>query len=261
MDNIISEIKILNSEYGVSRFGIMDELTFYNRKRVFEFEDALDKNGLEISYHCDIRASFADREVIASLKRSGCRLLNIGFESVDQRVLDRMYKNVKVADNFRAAGICNESGMLLGLNFIWPSPLDTEETLRKTVDFIKKYNTYGQLRTVRPVTPFPGSPLYTEAIDQGLLKGADDFFSKFKNSDLIMVNFTSIPTEECYRLLFAANTELVLDHYVKTKGDMLEAKGMIDAYYRLYFEKDYKFRGARHYVRPGPDAGKENQGK
>ena len=99
---------------------------------------------------------------------------------------------------------------------------------------------------------------YYDAIEMGLLKGPDDFFEKFKNSDLISVNFTDLPTEECHRLLFAANTELITDHFLKTKGDMREAKNMIDAFYGLYFEKEYKFRGARHYERK--IEGKESPG-
>ena len=119
----------------------------------------------------------------------------------------------------------------------------------KLVEFLKKYNTYGQLRTVRPVTPYPGSQLFHDSLEKGFLKDPDDFFEKFKNSDLITVNFLDIPTDVAHRLLFKANTELILDHYIKTNGNMDDAKSVIDAFYGLYFKKQYKFRGARHYNR------------
>lgn len=249
MDTIIEEMKILMSKYGVTYFMLADELTFFNKNRVFKFEEALNKNELKIKYRCDVRADFIDKEVAESLKRSGCQLVNIGFESMDQKVLDKMNKGTTVNDNIKAAEVCNKIGLVMGLNVIWANPYDTEESLWKLVDFIKKYNTYGQIRTIRPVTPYPGSPLYYDAIRMGLLKGPDEFFRKFKNSDLITVNFTDMPTEECHRLLFAANTELILDHFLKTNGDVRETKDLIDAFYRLYFEKEYEFRGARHYDR------------
>ena len=249
MDCVIQEMKTLISRYGVSYFLIIDELTFFNKKRVFEFEEAINKSGLKIKYLCDLKASLVDREVAESLKRSGCQLANIGFESMDQKVLDAMNKDTKIEDNIRAAEACKEVGLVMGLNVMWANPYDTEDSLWKLVDFVKEYNTYGQIRTIRAVTPYPGSPLYYDATERGLLKGPDGFFRKFKNSDLITVNFTDIPTEECYKLLFAANTEIILDHFLKTKGDMREARNLIDAFYRLYFEKDYKFRGARHYDR------------
>lgn len=258
VDTIIEEMKILIFKYGVTYFFIADELTFFNKKRVFEFEEALKKNGLRIKYYCDIRAKLVDKEVAESLKRSGCQLVNIGFESMDQKVLDRMNKGTTVNHNIRAVAVCNEVGLTMGLNVMWANPYDTKESLWRLVDFLKQYNTYGQLRTIRPVTPYPGCPLYDDAIEMGLLKGPDDFFEKFKNSDLITVNYTDMPTEECHRLLFAANTELILDHFLKTNGDMSEAKRLIDAFYRLYFEGEYKFRGARHYDRK--TEGKESAG-
>ncbi len=247
LDNVIEEIKTLMSRYNITYFFIADELTFFKKDKVLEFEEALKKSGMKIKYHCELRANLVDEEVVESLQRSGCRFVNIGFESMDQKVLDRMSKGTTVEDNIRAAEICNKAGLTMGLNVIWGNPYDTEASLWQLVDFTKKYNTYGQLRTIRPITPYPGCPLYYDAIQMGLLKGPDDFFEKFKNSDLITVNYTDIPTDECHSLLFAANTELILDHFLKTNDDMREAKRMIDAFYGLYFEKDYKFRGARHY--------------
>lgn len=247
LPNIIAEMKILIERYGVSYFFIADELTFINRSMVFDFEEALDRAGLKIKYYCDIRATLVDNEVVQSLKRSGCQLVNIGFESMDQKVLDALNKGTTVEENINAAEICKNNGLVMGLNIIWANPYDSEQSLWKLVDFIKKYNTYGQTRTIRPVTPYPGSPLYTKAVASGMLDGPNGFFAKFKNSDLITVNFTDIPTEECYKLLFAANTELILDHFLHTSQNMDEAKILIDSFYRLYFEGDYKFRGARHY--------------
>jgi len=84
MDNAIEEMKTLMSKYGVTYFFIADELTFFNKRRVFEFEEALKKSGLKIKYYCDVRANLVDKEVAESLQRSGCQLVNIGFESMEQ---------------------------------------------------------------------------------------------------------------------------------------------------------------------------------
>ena len=55
----------------------------------------------------------------------------------------------------------------MGINFIWGIMSDNKDTLRESVDFIKKYNTYAELRTIRPITPYPGSELYYYAISRG----------------------------------------------------------------------------------------------
>jgi len=125
-------------------------------------------------------------------------------------------------------------------NIIFGNVGDTRESLRKSLNLLKDYNDYGQLRAIRPVTPYPGSPLYYEAIKRGLLSGPEDFYAKHKNVELLTVNFTDIPDEEFHRLMHEANKEIITDYYEHLKGRV------IDNFRRVYFDRDYNFRGARH---------------
>ena len=247
IENVVEEMKTLKTRYGVNYFCFQDELFLFKKSRLFEFEDALQKNSLHTKFFCDARADIFDEEMAECLKRIGCKYLNVGFESVDQKVLDAMHKGTTVEQNYGLAEIAHETGLALGLNFIWGSPCDTRDSLSRAVSFIRKFNSYASPRTIRPPTPYPGSPLYYEAIDRGLLNGPEEFFSRFRNSDLMAVNFTDMPDEECYRLLFAANKELTMDHYAHTGGSMEEAARTVQGFYDLYFRGKHDFRGARHY--------------
>lgn len=245
--NVVEEISLLNEQYGINYFLMNDELFVYPKKRIFEFRDELEKNDLKIKYVCNARVDVFDEDVARCLKETGCQFLNFGMESSDQTVLDLMNKNTTVEENIRAAEIAKKEKIGLGLNFIWGNIGDTAESLRKNTALIKQYTTYDYIRTIRPVTPYPGCDLYYEAIKRGLLEGPDDFFKKFKNSDLLLVNFTDIPENEFYQLLFEANKELILDYYEHTSKDFTAAKKLVDDFFRLYFMGETKFRGARHY--------------
>jgi len=247
INNLIEEIKLLGERYGVNYFPMFDELFNYPKKRIFEFYQAVKKNNLKIKFTCNARVDIFDEESAIWLKESGCKLLNFGFESSDQKVLNLMGKNTTIEQNIRALEITKKLGIGMGLNFIWGNKGDTAESLRNNVNFIKKYNTYYQVRTIRPVTPYPGCDLYYEAIEKGLLSGPEDFFNKFKNSDLLTVNFTDIPNGEFYKLLFEANKELITDHYLHTTKNMDEANNTIQSFYDLYFKGKTNFRGSRHY--------------
>ncbi len=247
INNLIEEIKILNDKYGVNCFIMFDELFNVPKKRVYEFYQAVKKNNLKIKFSCNARVDIFDEESAIWLKESGCKLLNFGFESSDQKVLDLMKKNTTVEQNVRALEITKKVGIGMGLNFIWGNKGDTAESLKGNVELIKKYNTYYQVRTIKPVTPYPGCDLYYEAIERGLLSGPEDFFNKFKNSDLLTVNFTDIPEEEFYKLLFEANKDLITDHYMHTTKNMDEANKLIQSFSDLYFKGKTNFRGARHY--------------
>lgn len=96
------------------------------------------------------------------------------------------------------------------------------------------------MRTIRPVTPYPGSPLYYHAIKKGLLKDCEDFYEKkHLNSDLLAVNFTDMTDDEVHRLLYEANKTLIENYYSFQLNKSLENAR------KLYFDKDASFRGFR----------------
>ncbi len=252
-DSVVEEMRLLNENYGVNSFFIADEMFITSKKRVFNFQEALEKSGLKIKFFCSARVDIMDEESVDSMKETGCQLLSFGMESSDQKVLDLMNKNATVEENIRAAEITKKAGIGSGLNFIWGLPGDTEKSLKGNVELIKEYNSYYQIRTIRPPTPFPGSDLYYEAIEKDLFSGPGGFFDKFKNSDLLTVNFTDIPDDEYYKLLFEANKSLITDHFEHTTKDIEAADRLINDFYNLYFKGYTKFRGARHYTKEDPE--------
>ncbi len=247
--NVVEEIEYLYKTYAVNYFVMYDELFVFSKKRIRDFKNALTERGLKIKFSCNARVDLFDEELAGLLKDCGCQFLNLGMESSDQTVLDAMKKRTTVEQNIKAAEITKKAEIGLGLNFIWGNIGDTEESLKNNVMLIKKYNTYDQLRTIRPVTPYPGCDLYYEAIKRNKLKDAEDFFRKFSNSDLLTVNFTDIPDDIYCSALFEANKYLITDHYENTTGDMAAASKMIKDFQDLYLGKNIKFRGARHYIK------------
>ncbi len=95
------------------------------------------------------------------------------------------------------------------------------------------------MRTIRPVTPYPGSQLFYTAIEMGLLKDTEDFYAKHVNSDLMTCNFTGRPDDEVYSDLAYVN-KLLLDDYVDNKKT--ENNALI---HDLYVNKNAEFRGFR----------------
>lgn len=251
INNVFEELDFLNTKYGVTYFEFIDEMFIPNRRRIQEFVDALKKLKTPIKYYCQARVELAkDKEALKMLVNTGCKILNLGLESLDQKVLDLMGKHTKVEDNYEAVENTIAAGMHPGLNFIWANPGDSVESLNKIVDFLLKYDTLGQLRTIRPPTPFPGCPLYYQAIEEGKLKGPADFFDKFVNSDRLTVNYTNLSDNEVYSALLEANSRLIRNHYQKKNKPASEAEVVIENFRRLYFPtrpEDVRFRGARHY--------------
>ena len=241
IENVIEEIKTLKSKYGINYFFMQDELFVSSKKRIGEFAKAIHKENIKIKYACDSRVNIVDKELLETLKDSGCVYLDYGFESMDDNVLKLMKKGTTAKQNYSAAKLTREAGIPFNMNILWGNIGDTPETLDKSLEFIKEFDTCDNIRTIRPPTPYPGCELYDHAIKNGMLKDADDFFNKFTNSDRLTVNFTDMADDEFYALLYNANSYLV-QRYHRSK-----AKSLANSFHNLYFH-NMQFRGARHYA-------------
>jgi len=239
-ESIIEEMRMLKKDYGVTYFFFSDDLLMTSKRRTIEFCEKVIRSNLNIHFLCNGRLNHAVPEVLNVMKRAGCRFINYGIESLDEEALQRMNKKLTVEQTIKGIENTIDVGIHPGLNIIFGNIGENADSLKKGVEFLLKYNTYAQLRTIRPVTPYPGCPLYYYAIEKGLLEGPEDFYErKHLNSDLLAVNFTGLPDEEFHQLLFEANKVLIEDYFETQK------RTYIDTARKLYLEKDVTFRGFR----------------
>ncbi len=198
------------------------------------------KEKLNIKWCCNGRLNYAKSDVLALMKEAGCVFINYGIEAFDDRILRNMNKALTTKQIVKGVEATLKTGIGPGLNIIFGNIGENKETLKKGTQFLLKYDDFSQMRTIRPVTPYPGSPLYYYAIEKGLLKDVEDFYeNKHVNSDLLSVNFTDMSNEEFHRCLMEANVTL-LKNYYKNKLDQ-----MIDVTKNLYLNGDATFRGYR----------------
>jgi anaerobic magnesium-protoporphyrin IX monomethyl ester cyclase len=240
VEGIVEEIKKYIKDYNVNYIWFYDELFMLNKKRVFEICETFLKENLNIKYFCTGKLNTVTPEIIKIMQRSGCVAIDYGIEQYDDEALRKMNKMQTTEEIESGIKITLENGIQPLFNIIFGNIGDTRQSLQKSLDFLHKYNDYGQIRAIRPVTPYPGSPLYSLAIEKGWLKGPEDFYEKHKNLELLTVNFTEIPDDEVHHLLYEANQEIITRYYSH------QQEKQIDYFRKVYFEKDFSFRGVRH---------------
>jgi radical SAM superfamily enzyme YgiQ (UPF0313 family) len=211
-----------------------------SEKRTEEICGAILRWGSKIKWDCNGRLNFAKPEILKLMKRSGCEYINYGIESMNQQMLNDMGKGLTVSQIHEGVRNTLELGLSPGLNLLWGFPNDSVDNLWLAVEFLKKYDPCDELRTIRPVTPYPGTPLFNLAVKEGLVKDVEDFYeNKHKNSDLIAVNFMDMATDLAHEYLFRANKKLV-ENYLQKRGAR-----QIDSAGKMYLKGDASFRGFR----------------
>ena len=175
------------------------------------------------------------------MRKAGCVFINYGIESMDNEALKRMNKNLTTDMIIQGIENTLSCGISPGLNIIFGNLGENRTSIENDVKFLLKYDDHAQLRTIRPITPYPGTDLYNYAIEQGLIRDIEDFYErKHVNSDLLTCNFTELTDDEYYDVLYWANNVL-LENYLESTREA--NKTCLD---KLYLEKDASFRGFRY---------------
>jgi radical SAM superfamily enzyme YgiQ (UPF0313 family) len=150
--NVIEEIRMLHSQ-GYRSVSFLDDQFVWNSNRVIEICEGIKDLGIEWS--CLARADhLTDENVIKKMSESGCRYIDIGVESFDQRILDYIKKDLKIETVYAAVNLLKEYGIEPELNVLIGScPLETKETILHTVSETTKLDVDYVLFSI--CTPFP----------------------------------------------------------------------------------------------------------
>jgi len=237
---IVEEIQYLKKEFNISYIAFSDELLMSSKQRTIEVCEAFLKADLNIKWDCNGRLNYATPEVLGIMKKAGCVFINYGIEAYDNEVLRKMNKALSIRQINHGIEQTLSAGISPGLNMLFGHIGDTRESLNAAVEFLIRHDDGAQMRTIRPVTPYPGSPLYDYAIENGFIKDIRDFYeNKHLNSDLFAANFTNMSEKELYSELASANVRLIENYFENKKKLMtLQTK-------ELYESRDASFRGFR----------------
>jgi len=240
-ESIIEEIRLLQKDYGITYIAFSDELLMSSEKRAISLCEAFIKAKLHIKWDCNGRLNYAKPDILRLMKQAGCVFINYGIEAMDDQVLKNMNKALTTKMIINGIEATLSAGISPGYNIIFGNIGDSRASLEQGVKFLLDYDDGAQMRTIRPVTPYPGSPLYDLAKEKGLVKDCEDFYeNKHSNSDLLAINFTDLTDDEFHQGLCDANTRLLTNYFEKKLASMIAQTK------KLYLEKDATFRGYRH---------------
>ena len=157
---------------------IEDDTFTVDKKRVMEICDEIKRRGLKLVWSCNTRADLP-YEVMAKMKEAGCRLLVVGYESGNQKVLDETRKGIKLEDSLAFAQNTKKLGIKVFGCFMIGLKGDNLSTIEDTFRFAKKV--YANEVFFQQAVPFPGTAFYQWVKDEGYLKTED--YSKWLNQD------------------------------------------------------------------------------
>lgn len=179
VQNFVDELEYIakNMPY-IQEIFIEDDTFTVDRKRVVEICEEIERRGLKLVWSCNTRADLP-YDVMAKMKEAGCRLLVVGYESGNQRVLDETRKGIKLEDSIAFAQNTKKLKIKVFGCFMLGLKGDNRETIEETFRFAKKL--YPDMVFFQQAVPFPGTAFYQWAKENGYLRTED--YGKWLNPD------------------------------------------------------------------------------
>lgn len=172
--HVIEEVKYVQREMPeVKEIFFDDDTLTDNLPRVEELARELGKLG--VVWSCNAKAN-VPHSTLKVMKEGGCRLLLVGYESGNQKILHNIKKGLRVDVARQFTKDCHELGIVIHGTFILGLPGETLETIEETINFAKEINPHTI--QVSLAAPYPGTFLYKQATENGWFDGTDHLLTE-----------------------------------------------------------------------------------
>jgi anaerobic magnesium-protoporphyrin IX monomethyl ester cyclase len=170
MKLVQEKLEYVLSKKPIRALKIFDSTFTANREHVLEFCAMIKPYNL--LWECEVRADTVDRELLATMKETGCFYVDIGMETSNERLLKSIAKKITVLQVENVLRWCRELGIRTKLFFIYGHLGETYEECKNDMAYVKKHrkkidvfaNSVG-LRV------YPGTSLEKRMKSMGMLPG------------------------------------------------------------------------------------------
>ncbi|MBP9989767.1 MAG: radical SAM protein [Ruminococcus sp.] len=197
VENVFEEIKECYYKFNIKCFFFKADTFTINKEWAVKLCDLIINSKLlgKISFTVNARADTVSPELLSKLKKAGCFMLAVGFESGSDETLKRIKKGTTVQQNLDAAKMIKKSKIPLFGFFMIGFPWEREQDMKDTMRHMRKIN--PDFVEIHIAMPYYGTELYT------LCKEYKTVSSESWNSDYYSPNTSGtsfVPMEKVQKL-------------------------------------------------------------
>lgn len=173
-ERVVDHLVAASDQLGVSTIVFYDDNFFTSTERVLDLATRLIERGAGLQWFSNGRieqiARLTDPQ-LTLLRDSGCRGLNIGYETGDQSVADHAHKDTEVKAILPLVSRLHRVGIHPSLNFMIGLPGESPEQLARSLDTL--HAIHAACPTIEVCwymfMPAPGTPFWKALIEDGTL--------------------------------------------------------------------------------------------
>ena len=166
-EKIVKEIMYLQKNYGIKDITFYDDTFTAHKQRVKDFCKLIFENNLDLTWCCFSRVDTVDFEMLKEMRKAGCYQILYGVESAVPEILENIKKRITLQKVEEAVLNTKKAGIEIRLSFMIGNPGETEETIKKTIDYAIFLD--PDLVSFNITTPYPGTEMFSWAKENNLL--------------------------------------------------------------------------------------------
>jgi len=178
----------------VKEFFFDDDTLTDDLPRVEELAREMGKLGVEWS--CNAKAN-VPRSTLKIMRDNGLRLVVVGYESGNQKILHNIKKGMLIEVARRFTKDCHDLGITIHGTFILGLPGETKETIEETIRFAAEINPHTI--QVSLAAPYPGTFLHKQAVENGWLADEQPDLLSDSGTQLVPLRYPHLSHTEIHR--------------------------------------------------------------
>ncbi len=189
-EHVVDDIGMLNRDFGIRSFFIVDSLFNADAGHMVRVLENLIEQRLSIRFSCYLQPQAADPSLFRLLKKAGCIAVDFGTDSGSDAVLASLKKPFSKNDIRKASRACKEAGVDYCHSLMFGGPGETGETIKETVRLMEELSPRAVV-AMTGIRIYPGTELARIALKEGVLSPAESllaprfYFSPLGSSALL----------------------------------------------------------------------------
>ena len=176
--NVVDELEH-HYNLGYREFSFRDDNFTLIQERVYEVCDEIERRKLKSLYlMCDngVRADKIDYNILKRMKEVGFRMIGLGVESGEDRILKSLKKSATVKTMDDAIKTACDLGYIVELYFLIGAPGETWQDFEKTVSLATRYPI--MIASFYHILPYPSTELFESVKKSGyLLRAPEEYLN------------------------------------------------------------------------------------
>jgi hopanoid biosynthesis associated radical SAM protein HpnJ len=194
VENIVAEVKWARDNFPqVKEFFFDDDTLTDNIPQVEALAKELGK--LDVTWSCNAKANVPS-DTLKIMKDNGLRLLTVGYESGNQKILNNIKKGIRLDFARRFTADCHKLGILIHGTFIVGLPGETHETIEESINWAMELNP----KTIQVSLPaaYPGTYLFDQASQHGWLKRQEGDLVADNGVQVSVLDYEHLSSDEIF---------------------------------------------------------------